>query len=125
MANSFDAVGNAVSMPERIPVAAPSQIRPVVPRAGLRMGLMVIAAFCIYGTWAFFANVAHGASVALRAGLTQGASSGVTTLVIGSVIEALHAALPFGRRRALLATGISASLAALVHLGLHLAMGTP
>jgi hypothetical protein len=112
---------------DRIYVDAPERAatRPSLRRAALRMALLMVAAVGMYGTWAFFANLAHGASVALRAGLAQGASSGFTTLVIGSVVEALHAALPRGRRRTLVAVGISASLSSLVHLGVHLAAGTP
>ncbi len=94
-------------------------------RAGLRLALMVMAAACIYGSWAFFANLGHGGSAARWAALTQGASSGTTTLVIGTVIEVLYAALRPSRYRALLATGTSASLTALVHLGVNLAAGTP
>lgn len=86
---------------------------------------MMLAAVLVYGTWAFTANLAHGPAVALRAGLTQGASSGTTTLVIGTLIEALHAALAPGRRRVLVTTVAAGSLAALVHLGVHLAAGTP
>lgn len=94
-------------------------------RAALRVALLVVAAAVIYGSWAAFANLRHGSAAALRAGLTQGASSGTTTLVIGSILEALHATLPPRRYRALLATVIAASITAMMHVGLHLATGTP
>lgn len=106
-------------------VAALSLLRHAAHRSGRRVALLVFAAFALYGSWAFIVNLAHGAAVALRAGLLQGASSGVTTLVIGSVIESLHAALPSGRRRALLAAAVAASLSACVHLAVHLTAGTP
>lgn len=106
----------------------PPHLSPVSPAfrgAALRMAITVIAAVAVYGTWAFVANRGHGALVAARAGLTQGASSGFTTLVIGSIVEALRSALPPGRRRALVATSISASITACIHLGVHLVAGTP
>ena len=86
---------------------------------------MAALAVVVYGAWAFLANLGHGGAIALRAGLTQGASSGTTTLVIGAVIEGIHAALPPRPYRAALATGVSASLAALFHLSVHLIAGTP
>jgi hypothetical protein len=86
---------------------------------------MAAGAFGLYGSWAFVANRAHGAAAALRAALAQGAGSAMTTLIIGTVSEAVYAALPPRRHRALVATMASASMTALVHVGIHLAARTP
>jgi hypothetical protein len=99
--------------------------RSVTTTAALRSGLMAALAVLFYGGWAALANLGHGTSVALRAGLTQGVGSGTTTLIIGAVIETLYAALPPRRYRAAQATGIAASLTALLHLSLHRIAGTP
>src|SRR5262245_32779165 len=50
--------------------------------ARARVAGLTLAAGVVYGGWAFVANVAHGASPALRAGAVQALSSATTTLVI-------------------------------------------
>ncbi len=77
------------------------------------------------GGWAVFANVGHGGARRAPRRAHQGASSGTTTLLIGAVIEGIYAALPPRRYRAVLATGVSASLTALFHVSVHLVAGTP
>ncbi len=94
-------------------------------QAVARVSLTVLAAAALYGGWAAWANRAHGVDMALRAGLTQGASSAVSTLIIGTLLEAVHAALPPRRHRALVATLVAASVTAVMHVCVHLTMGTP
>lgn len=52
-----------------------------------RVALMCLLAFVICGGWAFGVNVGHGLATARAAGLAQGASSTLSTVIITSLIE--------------------------------------
>lgn len=90
-----------------------------------RVGLMCLLAFVVYGGWALAVNLGHGHAVALAAGLAQGISSTVSTLIIASAIE-----FCFHRLRDLpagpwLAWLIPPTLTSLMHAGFQWAVGTP
>lgn len=95
------------------------------PRRSLARVLAVTAAgFALYCGWAAFANRAHGLGAAARAGLVQGVSSAVATAVVATIIEVVLARL--GRSwGAVAAAAVGASsLAAAMHVTLHLLAGT-
>src|SRR5262245_3873792 len=83
--------------------------------ARARVAGLTLAAGVVYGGWAFVANVAHGASPALRAGAVQALSSATTTLVISGCIEALRRRLGAGPRGLLLAATLPPTATSLVH----------
>ncbi|MFO0625999.1 MAG: hypothetical protein U0325_10320 [Polyangiales bacterium] len=83
------------------------------------------AAFVAYGAWAAFANRAHGADAAVRAGLVQGCSSAFVTSTVAGVIEWAHARLPRTAASAALAVLAGVAFAAAFHVGLHVVSGTP
>ena len=62
-------------------------MRALVTTPGRRVALMCALAFVVYGGWAFGVNLRHGLGVARAAGLAQGVSSTISTLVISSAIE--------------------------------------
>lgn len=90
-----------------------------------RVMLICCGAFALYGSWAAFANRAHGPDVALRALLVQGCSSAFVTGTVAGVIEWAHARLPRTFTSALLALAFGVLFAATFHVTLHLAVGTP
>jgi len=91
-----------------------------------RRSLLVSAgALLLYGAWAVFANRAHGGTVALRAGLTQGLVSFLTTLTLATLMEAVHKRLRPGAQAILGTVAAATALAAGFGIALHLAMGTP
>lgn len=95
------------------------------PKRPLRRVVAVTAAgFVLYCSWAAFANRAHGISAAARAGIVQGLSSAVATGVVATIIELVIARL--GRSwPAVVAAALGASsLAATMHVTLHLLAGT-
>lgn len=59
----------------------------------IRSLLAGVAGFVAYGSWAVYANWAHGETIALRSGLVQGSYSFVLTWVMTLVTEWLFTAL--------------------------------
>jgi hypothetical protein len=59
--------------------------RPLLRSLGLALGAMLL-----YGSWAYFANRAHGPHLALRAAATQGFVSLTLTFVVTALMEGLH-----------------------------------
>ena len=55
----------------------------------LRSLLAATAGFVVYGSWGFFVNYAHGLTVALKAGITQGSYSFTLTLIMSLIMEGL------------------------------------
>lgn len=95
------------------------------PKRSLRRVAAVTAmGFAAYFAWAAFANRAHGVDAAARAGVVQGLSSAVATGVVAALIELAIARL--GRSwPAVIASAVGASsLAATMHVTLHLLAGT-
>lgn len=86
----------------------------------VRLVALALAAFAVYGGWAALANHGHGARVAFRALITQGASSATTTLLIGGLVELLRRRMPGGA-----AAVLAASVTAVFHVVVHLVAGTP
>ena len=68
-------------------------------RAVVRVAFMAVGAGSLYGLWAAFANRMHGADEMVRAGLAQGLSSALTTLIISSGIETVFRVVPHKKLR--------------------------
>jgi len=93
-------------------------------RSFVRVLVVTALGFALYSSWAAFANRAHGLGAALRAGAVQGLSSAIATATVAAIIEFVIARL--GRSwPAVLAAALGASsLAAAMHVTLHLLAGT-
>lgn len=100
-------------------------IRSLAASPTRRVALMCGLAFFVYGGWAYGVNFGHGAAVARAAGLAQGVSSTISTLIITSLIELCLKV--FGRQRGgwLLAWLVPPTLTGLMHAGFQWAVGTP
>jgi hypothetical protein len=94
-------------------------------RVSARGLALAVAAGCMYGAWAFWANVGHGTAAGWRAAGTQFAVSFVVTLTITTLMEQVHARL--SSRLARVGGALAASVGATVTftLALHWASGTP
>ena len=90
-----------------------------------RTCVLTVLAALAYGGWAVTVNWPHGAALALRAGAVQGASSAATTLVMSAAVERLYAAWSGRPLRGVVAWLVPALLGGCLHLGVHLANGTP
>jgi hypothetical protein len=97
---------------------------PAPKRSMVRVFAVTALGFALYSCWAAFANRAHGLGAAARAGAVQGLSSAVATALVATIIELVIARL--GRSwPAVLAAAVGASsLAAAMHVTLHLLAGT-
>ncbi len=84
----------------------------------------VAGAFLLMGGWAMFANRTHPMPAPVLAGLVQGLLSGLITLGLKQMLEALVARLP-GRAGLFLPPIIACALSALVLSAVHLSAGTP
>jgi hypothetical protein len=85
---------------------------------------LTAGAFVLYGAWAMFANRAHGLGVASRAFLVQGASSGVSTLILSAMIEWMLARNRKGPGLALAAL-VPPTITGSMHVAGHVLNGTP
>jgi len=94
-------------------------------KAVLRVAAMAIGAGTLYGLWAAFANRMHGVDEMVRAGLAQGVSSALTTLIISSGIEAVFRVVPHKQLRVLAAVTVPPTVSLSVHIIAHLLNGTP
>ena len=90
-----------------------------------RVALMCVAAFVLYGGWAFGVNVRHGWDTARAAGLAQGVSSTVSTVIITSLIELCLKVFGGHRGGWLLAWLVPPTLTGLMHAGFQWLVGTP
>lgn len=97
---------------------------PTPKRSLVRVAAVTAAGFAVYCSWAAYANRAHGLGAAVRAGAVQGLSSAIATGVVATIIEVVIAKL--GRSwPAVVAAAVGASsLAAAMHITLHLLAGT-
>ena len=84
----------------------------------------VAVAFLAMGGWAVFANRAHAFPQPLVAGLVQGALSGVITLVLKRMIEAIAARLA-GIAALVLPPLIAVALSLAILTTIHTLAGTP
>jgi len=84
----------------------------------------VAVAFLAMGGWAVFANRAHALPKPLVAGLVQGALSGVITLVLKRMIEAIAARLG-GIASLVLPPLIAVALSLAILTTMHTLAGTP
>jgi len=86
---------------------------------------MCLLAFVVYGGWAFGINYGHGFEVARAAGLAQGVSSTLSTLIITSLIELCFKWFKGRRGGLFLAWFIPPTLTGLMHAGFQWGVGTP
>ena len=95
------------------------------PGARRRSLLLAVAAFALYGGWAFVANRSYGTAAGVTALLTQGTASFLSTFTITMVMEVVHGAsgAPLVRVARSFLAGCAVMYA--LTLGLHLIMGTP
>lgn len=100
-------------------------IRSLAASPTRRVALMCGLAFFVYGGWAYGVNFGHGAAVARAAGLAQGVSSTISTLIITSLIELCLKAFGGQRGGWLLAWLVPPTLTGLMHAGFQWAVGTP
>ena len=100
-------------------------IRSLAASPARRVALMCGLAFIVYGGWAYGVNIGHGAAVARAAGLAQGVSSTISTLIITSLIELCLKGFGGHRGRWLLAWLVPPTLTGLMHAGFQWAVGTP
>jgi hypothetical protein len=91
----------------------------------LRVAIMCGLAFVVYGGWAFGVNYRHGFEVALAAGLAQGVSSTISTLVISSIIELCFKWFKGKPGGLLLAWLVPPTLTGLMHAAFQWSVGTP
>ncbi len=98
---------------------------PPAPRRSLARVLTVTAlGFSAYACWAAFANRAHGVGAAAKAGVVQGLSSAVATAMVATIIEIALARLGRSKSATVIAALCASSLAAAMHITLHLLAGT-
>ncbi len=75
----------------------------------------------MYGSWAYFANMAHGEAVAMRGGLVQGGYSLVLTFVMSLVTEFLYAKID--------KVGVTVAVVSIIlfisAFTIHMLVGTP
>jgi hypothetical protein len=100
-------------------------IRSLAASPTRRVALMCGLAFFVYGGWAYGVNLGHGAAVAHAAGLAQGVSSTISTLIITSLIELCLKGFGGQRGGWLLAWLVPPTLTGLMHAGFQWAVGTP
>lgn len=90
-----------------------------------RIAFVCALAFVVYGGWAFAVNFNYGFNIALTAGLAQGTSSTISTLVISSVIEYCYENFKDKPGGLLLAWFIPPTLTGVMHAVFQWLVGTP
>jgi len=90
-----------------------------------RVTFTCILAFAVYGGWAMWVNFDYGLAVALTAGLAQGISSTISTLIIATVIEFCFQKFKQHRAGLFLAWVIPPTLTGLMHAGFQWLVDTP
>ena len=91
----------------------------------LRVAVMCLLAFVVYGGWALAVNFKHGFEVASAAGLAQGVSSTISTLIITSLIELCFKWFKGKPGGLLLAWLLPPTLTGLMHAAFQWSVGTP
>ncbi len=90
-----------------------------------RVVFFAASAFLLYGGWGVIANLHHGRSKSLSAGLTQGLLSLVSTAILTSAMETVFRRLSPGVVR-FVAAGLGPVTAALLLMAVvHFFTGTP
>lgn len=84
----------------------------------------VAFAFLAMGGWAFHANSGHGLDAARIPAVTQGVLSGLITLVLKRLLEALCSRVP-GALAYVVPPAITASTTLVVLVSIHGVVGTP
>ena len=87
--------------------------------------MLAVGAGCMYGAWALWANLGHGAAAGWRAAATQFVVSFVVTLTITTLMEQVHARQSSRLARAGGALAASIGTTVALTLALHWASGTP
>lgn len=91
----------------------------------LRVAVMCLLAFVVYGGWAFGVNYRHGPEVAGAAGLAQGISSTISTLIIATLIELCLKRFRGKPGGLLLAWLVPPTLTGAMHAAFQWSVGTP
>lgn len=86
---------------------------------------LAVGAGCMYGAWALWANLEHGAAAGWRAAGTQFFVSFVVTLVITTLMEQVHASLPSRLLRVGGAIAAAVGTTVVFTVSLHYATSTP
>ncbi len=84
-----------------------------------------LAGFVGYGGWAWYANLDHGADIAMRSGLVQGGYSLVLTFVMTLVTEYLFARWQHHANAAIRTTALISTILFCSAYSIHLLVGTP
>jgi hypothetical protein len=90
-----------------------------------RVAIMCVLAFVVYGGWAFGVNYGHGFDVARAAGIAQGISSTISTLIITSLIELCFKWFRGRPGGLFLAWLLPPTLTGLMHAAFQWSVGTP
>lgn len=97
----------------------------LLSRPWFRILLSGLAGFAVYGSWAGYANLAHGAEVALRSGLIQGSYSLALTFATTLLMERLYRLLQQLRAAVPLTIVLTGSLLLILPMFIHWLAGTP
>ena len=84
-----------------------------------------VAGFVGYGSWAGYANAAHGLDIALRSAVVQGGYSFVLTLSTTILMQRLYQSLANVPHRGLMVTLITCSALLSTAYGINWLAGTP
>lgn len=91
----------------------------------LRSLLAGLAGFVGYGGWAWYANLDHGADIALRSGLVQGGYSLVLTFLMTIVTEHLFTSWQHHSNAAIRTTLTVSTILFCSAYTIHMLVGTP
>ena len=84
-----------------------------------------LAGFVGYGAWAWYANLDHGADVAMRSGLVQGGYSLILTFLMTLVTEFLYAKFVDLVAGTVMTTGVVSVILFVSAYSIHAIVGTP
>jgi hypothetical protein len=94
--------------------------------AGLIRSLLAgLAGLVGYGGWAWYANLDHGAAIAMRSGLVQGGYSLVLTFLMTLVTEALYSNWQHVAGGVIWTTTVVSAILFSSAFTIHLLVGTP
>lgn len=91
----------------------------------LRSLIAGLAGFIGYGGWAWYANLDHGADIAMRSGLVQGGYSLVLTFLMTIVTEYLFAKWQHQAGAAIRTTLLVSTILFCSAYTIHMLVGTP
>lgn len=91
----------------------------------LRSLVAGLAGFVGYGGWAWYANLDHGADIAMRSGLVQGGYSLVLTFLMTIVTEYLYSSWQHHASAAIRTTLLVSTILFCSAYTIHMLVGTP